>query len=349
MKILWISGRVIDYDLCRTTQIALAEGLVGAGHEVTIASPGNAPQGLSFTHIRLERSNIRGFQSRSIAKEARKLNTSKYDLLMVDWRIASYLIDFLASLALPWYLIDRGPPSDSGFLSKMQNRHWRRAWKSALHGMVVSESHRDLVINLTDYKGTLDVIRAGADTKKYQESNINQDEPMFVYLGKVDRNRGVESIPSLALKTGGRLKIIGDGNALEKMKATWSGDNRIIFKGKLDRLEIAENLIDCDIGVLPMPETRSWKVASPLKLAEYAASGLVVAGTKHSGNSVPFDADWLILDKDLEVAMQSAVGRFKDQELRSASRRDAIERMDWSVSVKILEYSLKDIRMKFKR
>ena len=41
MKIAWLSARVLANDLCDTTQIALAEGLVNHNFDLTFYSPGS--------------------------------------------------------------------------------------------------------------------------------------------------------------------------------------------------------------------------------------------------------------------------------------------------------------------
>ena len=42
MNISWLSTRKIDTDLCSTTQVELANGLVAKGHVVNFYSPGFA-------------------------------------------------------------------------------------------------------------------------------------------------------------------------------------------------------------------------------------------------------------------------------------------------------------------
>ena len=56
MKIAWLSSRVLGTDLCSTTQIQLANGLVAKGHTVELYSPGTSV-GNAFTHHPIERSN----------------------------------------------------------------------------------------------------------------------------------------------------------------------------------------------------------------------------------------------------------------------------------------------------
>ena len=49
MNIVWLSSRVLGSDLCSTTQIQLANGLVSKGHTVDFYSPANQLQIHSIT------------------------------------------------------------------------------------------------------------------------------------------------------------------------------------------------------------------------------------------------------------------------------------------------------------
>jgi len=58
----------------------------------------------------------------------------------------------------------------------------------------------------------------------------------------------------------------------------------LIFHGKLNRNEVYKIMDSCHIGIMPMPNKEIWRIASPLKLTEYAASGLIIIGNEHEGN-----------------------------------------------------------------
>ena len=65
MQIAWASSRVLGSDLCSTSQINLANGLVDKGYNVTFYSPGEI-KGSKFEHICIQQSRIQGLQARSI-------------------------------------------------------------------------------------------------------------------------------------------------------------------------------------------------------------------------------------------------------------------------------------------
>ena len=46
----------------------------------------------------------------------------------------------------------------------------------------------------------------------------------------------------------------------------------------MEQKKVANILSKSHLGLLPMPETRLWSIASPLKRSEYAASGMMIFG-----------------------------------------------------------------------
>ena len=82
MKIVWLSSRVLGTDLCSTTQIQLANGLVQKGHTVDFYSPGKSLEN-QFTHHHIPRSKRRGFQARSVVKNLSK-RVEEFDSAVVE-------------------------------------------------------------------------------------------------------------------------------------------------------------------------------------------------------------------------------------------------------------------------
>ena len=139
MKIVWLSSRFLGGDLSSTTQIQLADGLVGKGHSVDFYSPGKSV-GNKFTHHLIERSKIRGFQARSVAIQlSNRLNEFKdADVVLIDWPI----FQLAKLIEKPVILMDRSPPADKGVFSKLQWPKWNKAWSKACL-LYTSPSPRD--------------------------------------------------------------------------------------------------------------------------------------------------------------------------------------------------------------
>ena len=339
MRILWVSGRVLKKDLCQTTQIALASGLIAAGHDVTLASPGQSSPNNKFKHIALKRIGLRGFQSRSVAKSVKKINLI-YDVIMIDWRITTYLRNWLRTSNIPWYLVDRGPPADSGILARLQWNGWKKSWKMAKQGMAVSILHAEFIKQKAGSFANIDILPAGAHIDKFNGTKTKSKKTRFIYVGKVDSNRNVENLPDLVLDVGGSLKIIGNGDLFTKMKKRWHMHDDIEIVDQIANKDVIPYLINSDIGLLPMPDNKVWRLASPLKLAEYAAAGLLVAGIEHAGNNVAFDSEWLFLGPTMKDAIKSAMKNIEFKKFRESAKRDAVKYLNWNSSISVLENTL---------
>ena len=342
MNIVWLSSRVLGSDLCSTTQIQLANGLVSKGHSVDFYSPGKSVAN-SFNHHSIGRSSRRGFQAISVVKKLHEhleeINSA--DVVLIDWPICS----IANKIKPPVVLIDRGPPADNGILAMLQWRPWRKAWSKANKGTTVSSAHRQFVTNKTKFAGkSIQVIAAGVDLDLFQAGK--KDGPIkLAYHGRVDVHRGVMSLPMIleGLQLQGidaTLHIHGTGNAVERLRSI--GMDGLEVTDAIPQADLAAKLATYDVGLLPMPENKVWSLASPLKRSEYLASGMVVCGINHAGHRIDGLGDWLQLasQKDFianTVAWIKSLDREELSALQNESRKYAEENLSWSHSVDALE------------
>ena len=342
MNIVWLSSRVLGSDLCSTTQIHLANGLVSKGHSVDFYSPGNSDAN-AFNHHSIERSSRRGFQARSVVKKLHEhleeINSA--DVVLIDWPIFS-----IASKIKPQVvLIDRGPPADNGILAMLQWRPWRKAWSKANKGTTVSSAHSQFVTDKTKFAGeSIQVIPAGVDLDLFQPAK--KDDPIkLAYHGRVDVHRGVMSLPMIlaGLQLQGidaTLHIHGTGNAVERLRNI--DMDGLEVTDAIPQENLAEKLATYDVGFLPMPEHKVWSLASPLKRSEYLASGMVVCGINHAGHQVDGSGEWLQLSSQKDF-ITNTVAWIKSQDrgslsaLQKESRNYAEQNLSWSHSVDALE------------
>ena len=342
MKIDWLSSRVLGTDLCSTTQIQLANGLVAKGHTVELYSPGVSVSN-AFTHHSIERSNRRGFQARSVVKKLHEnideINTC--DIVLIDWSI--FVI--ANKINPPVILMDRGPPADSGILAKLQWGPWRKAWSKSIRGTTVSPAHRQFVVNRSQTsEESIHVIPAGVDLELFQPTK--KEGPIkLAYHGRVDVHRGVMSLPMVlaGLQSQGidaTLHIHGTGNAVERLRNI--GMDGLEVTDAIPQEDLAAKLATYDVGFLPMPEHKVWRLASPLKRSEYLASGMVVCGINHAGHQVDGSGEWLQLSSQKDFITKT-VAWIKSQDrgslyaLQKESRNYAEQNLSWSHSVDALE------------
>jgi len=304
MNIFWITVRKIS-DLCSTTTIALANGLVEEGHSLTILGPESLskPSQNSWMHIELNQSPIRGLKASSLAREAikwlKKNRSLKMDAVIIDWQIASKLAPLVKSFGHPIIIMDRSPPADASILAKLQWREWKKAWKlvenrTVLRGCVVSEHHSAFVRERFNVRPShIHVLPAGVDLNLFKQKNEEKisNDWRFIYHGRLDKNRGVFSLPMLIQKlnsngVASKLTLVGEGDAFAALENLAKTHEWMDVFPKMEHAKIADLLSKHHIGLLPMPESKVWKIASPLKRSEYLASGLLVLGTRHSGHEV---------------------------------------------------------------
>ena len=360
MKLLWITHRKFG-DFCATTPVALANGLIQLGFDLTIMNPerDGSHSDATWEHIGLDTNAIRGFQSRSFSKRVLKQLESielDYDAYIMDWQVGTKVGRLLSQQNRPCFLIDRSPPADLGILAKMQWKDWKDAWMlvkkgSFTSGFVVSNAHLRFVKQSTNIPATnISVLEAGVVTSDNAiPLSREDDEPWkFVYHGRLDEHRGILEFMKhiVAWNDVGivcHLTLIGEGSAVSEIKKMHAKNpDFFTLEGRMSHHEVLEQLKDHNIGILPMPATKVWKLASPLKRGEYLASGLLVAGLDHDGHRFEDDVGpWMQLHDAsvLRTEISSFLNSISNEEFTKYSQSAieyAREHLSWSESVKIL-------------
>ena len=359
MNILWFTTRNM-VDLCSTTLSALGEGLVSLGHQVTIINSDAEESGSNFpwTHVSIQAQAPRGRKGHVLGREmSRWLNAFEPNLetvAIVDWRIASSLSPILKRKAVPWVLMDRSPPADRGILAKLQWPVWKKAWslvksRQAHSGCVVSPAHSRFVHSRVGVPETNMVeVPAGVDVSLFKPGMKN-DILSLIYHGRLDRHRGVLSLPMLHEKlqqnnVQSKLILIGEGDEFEGLERMARNRDDIEVLSALPQEELAKKLSQSHIGLLPMPETKVWALASPLKRSEYAASGLLIFGIDHLGHRLKGknQPEWIHLVKQEDfhfdgVEWIQSLTQEKINSLSLNSRKYAVEELNWSGSIEALE------------
>jgi glycosyltransferase involved in cell wall biosynthesis len=258
-------------------------------------------------------------------------------------------------------IIDRGPPADKGILSLLQWPSWKRSWKyvktnPSSHGCVVSEKHRNFVHKKTGVSlSSITVLPAGVALERFK-TNDGFQKLTLVYHGKLDRNRGVLALPKFLQKAEENgidlcLKMIGDGDAFDSLEIMAQQYDNLEIRHSLAQDALAQLLSQCHIGLLPMPESGVWTLASPLKRSEYAASGLAILGIDHSGHRLEDgEVEWMkllsqeqFLEEGTKWLQMLVNDNSKLEQLKLQARQYAEEHMSWNHSIDALEKVLKSI------
>ena len=359
MNILWFTGRKMA-DLCSTTQASLGEGLIALGHNVTFINSDveESHSTFSWSHVSLPAEAIRGRKSHVLGKKMSRwllqLEVKEKTMAIVDWRVASSIKKTLKLKSIPWILMDRSPPADSGLLAKFQWPVWKRAWKmvkngDAKMGCVVSTPHSLFVqsrVGVLEQK--LVTIAAGVDTELFT-SGVKKELLTLIYHGRLDRHRGVLALPMLLEKLrrkdiDAKLLLIGEGDSFEGLQRMAGSRKDMEVIATLPQAKLAEKLSESHIGLLPMPNSKVWSLASPLKRSEYAASGLLIFGIEHSGHTFEGNVmpEWLHLVNQEEfhakgVQWIQSLTHEKILQFSSDSRYYAEQNLGWEKSIKKIE------------
>jgi glycosyltransferase involved in cell wall biosynthesis len=220
-------------------------------------------------------------------------------------------------------------------------------------GLVVSQSHRDYVVQRTGV-GTSKVhcIPAGVTSEEFQVAPTRKDGAWkFVYHGRLDKHRGVLALPMLMQNLVNKgfevhLTLIGDGDVLDVLQKMAEDQPFLSVISQVPRQDIPTHLEKQHIGLLPMPPSRVWTLASPLKRSEYLAAGLLVYGIDHSGHQIQGDIDaWFKLapQEDFHemagewVRELSTLTQEELQERSRMARAYAETHCSWETSVLALE------------
>ncbi len=360
MNITWITGRDLNVDLASTTEVGLIEALSKKNHIIRVMSPTASINNSSFQHTRFKKIKFKGMETLSagyflnMKLKSNNMIQDFSDCVLVDWCYVPSLKVELLKMKKPWFIIDRGPPVYRSLLTKIQKRIWKRAWKiaseSASGGFVVSEGHKKLVNKIGLKKIEIHTLNAGTDKNHFNE-NIRYIDDLVIlsYCGRIDKNRGILSIIELSKELDREeikhiINLMGEGDYINHVKNISNKSQSIIYHGKLPRSEVYEILQNSHFGIMPMPDKKVWKAASPIKLAEYMASGLLIIGQDHPGNRTKENEEWSFLIKGAEwfvetpEVIKSIIENNSFQRLSELSKVSS-EKYDWSIiSDKMIEY-----------
>ena len=351
-------------DLCSTTQRNLAKGLCNKGHNLTIYNGDMAEihHDNPWNHQPLSQSEIKGFHARSLANSAKKsiVNLTS-GIAIVDWTLASKLAPLLQRNKISWLLMDRSPPANSGLLALLQWPTWKKSWRLVLrgkahNGFTVSSAHSKFVSNQLGIKlNKITALEAGVDLELFGTGERSKHFTLL-YHGRLDKNRGIAVLVNLIKKLNegniaAKLQLIGEGDAFTELQVIANQRADIEVLPSMSQTKLVQYLSKAHIGLLPMPESEVWTLASPLKRSEYAASGLAILGIDHSGHRLEGgEVEWMklvsqeqFLEEGIKWLKILANDNSKLETLQTQARDYAEENMSWSHSIDALENILKSV------
>ena len=210
------------------------------------------------------------------AEVVRKKSAKESSVAILDWRVASSLTKTLNSQSTPWILIDRSPPADDNILAKLNGifGSGHGIWSKPRERLAVLFliATGEFVANHTNLsKQSIIIIPAGVDTQQFT-IGVKSMPIKLCYHGRLDSNRDILSLVEIHSKLSDlgvdtELYLHGSGNLYSKL-SSYENEN-IYLTESLDIDTLSNALTSYDVGFLPMPDQKIWRLASPLKRAEY--------------------------------------------------------------------------------
>ena len=276
MKLLWITHRRLS-ELSSTSRVGISTALEARGWNIEFMSPDG--------NYRVQRSSKIGNGHRSftssVSSKLRAMELDSFSVAIVEWTGVEGASEILTEANLPWVIMDRSPPVARGVVGWFQRKQYARAWDIAREkgpGRVVKSAY---MAASQEWCGPSSTVPAGVDLSAFDVAEMNE-KPLIVCHGSIDRSRELHRLAKMDMN----LLLFGEGNDAQRLS-------------KLTRVEgageVASRLASADIGVLHLPNRDVWKHASPLKVAEYAAAGLLVVASEVSGLEQYRDEEWLAL------------------------------------------------------
>lgn len=117
-------------------------------------------------------------------------------------------------------------------------------------------------------------------TKVPESKNISENkQDYYVYLGRVNEVKGVRTLCKAAALLGKKLIVIGDGELLPELQATYNDCANIELKGQMQWDEFMPILRKARMMVLPA----EWSENNPLTVIEAQSLGTPVLGARIGG------------------------------------------------------------------
>ena len=332
MKLLWITHRRKS-EMSATTRLGISSALGNRGWTIEFMSPdGDYP-------VKRSKRLGRGHRSftQSVSDTLKTIDLDSISVAIVEWTGVEGASDTLSKGSVPWIMMDRSPPVATGPAGWFQRKQYAKAWNIARAqgaGRAVKSAY---MAATQSWDGPSAMVPAGVDISAFESASMNE-KPLVVCHGSLDRSRELHRLA----KMGVNLLLFGEGNDSQRL----AGMTRVEGVGG-----VSSRLANADVGVLHLPNRDVWKSASPLKVAEYAASGLPVVCSDVSGLERYRDAEWLKLtplgdDDACRTALQTLCNLPLEERRRlgALARKEAENSMTWEHCTEALHEMLLEVK-----
>lgn len=371
MKAVWFNQ--LDFtSLCRTSRLELAAGVGKKGHCLRIVGRYRRtktrlsrlnPRPLLLKQWLPDPLGGVLFQMQVLLLAAREVAKGT-DLVVVDHFCVPTMLPFnlLAKLGLvrTKILLDvRSAPVDRVGSQWRYNSslHWTKLFFDGM--TVITDLYREDISRRFRIKGRkIGVWGSGVredlfDPRKVDKARADgircrlglQNKMVIIYHGYLSPYRGLqEAVKALALLAAqgddrAALVLLGEGPASSEVRALAKSQgvsDAVWLLPPVPYEEVPVYLSMADVGILPFPDLKWWKMSSPLKLMEYLAMEKPVILTDIAAHrEVLGDAECAFYIRDNSpTSVSRAIGRVARQKktlrgLGSKGRKIVLERFTW--------------------
>lgn len=291
MKLLWVTAKRLASDLASTTQLSVSNTLSERGWEVTIMAPNDSNakdivENNGHNFIGVKRSKKAGLGWLTFGKSVKQKLPQvidQFDVALVDWQAVAGASKPLNNHKIPWLVVDRSPPVFNSIIGRLQWLEYLRAWKiakkkkasgSVLKSQALADFHRSKNREINP----ITIMEAGVDVSKFTPTNFS-GTTVIVHHGQLDQERDIQKLVSIgeilySRKVDFTMKIAGRGNKLPSLQKLSNLHDWLEVLGPLPQKEIPKFLASGHLAIFPLPDNNIWRLASPLKVREWAAAGL---------------------------------------------------------------------------
>tara|TARA_B100000579_G_C22770008_1_gene823484 strand:- start:80 stop:1207 length:1128 start_codon:yes stop_codon:yes gene_type:complete len=369
MRLLYIAPISFVHDIFSSAWISRGKALESKGWQVAFVIPGNRKMVIenyeNFKIFQIPRSPIIGIQGisweRSLKYSLEKI-IDEYDpdVMISDWNGSSGVSTVAKRRRVPWVFDDHSPPADNSMMGRLQWWHYDKSWmKNSIEAdrvVVLTPAQESFVRHRFGHEFQIIKCQSGVDLTLFTPIENKTDSPIrLVYHGSLTPERGVLDLIEVTERLikdrfDVILRVFGSGPCLPQFQKMAETSEHYEVFDKVPFQNVPQLLSDCHIGLLPWSNGPAFSTSSPIKLFEYAASGLAVVGNDVESN-LPFaDSEWFnVVDgrnpaTSMKDGIADLISSGEIQSLGMLARSDAESRFSWDMVTEELNNSLISLR-----
>lgn len=266
----------------------------------------------------------------------------KVSAIHAHWILPQGVVAFFISklLHIPYLVTVHGTDLNNGnnfFMSRIKKIVMNNSIMTTVNSRATYEVAKHLGVN----KNKLRLIPMGVDTTKFSFTDMKRKRGRVLFVGRLIKIKGIDTLIrafSKVVRTMpfASLVIVGAGperRHLERLAIEYELQDKVIFKGALNKDVLIEVYSEAEVCVLP--STRASNEGLGIVLIEAQASGTAVIGSNIGGiPDVISDGETGLLfepENDLDL-YEKIVRLIKDERLRGRLCKNAllsVERFSW--------------------